>query len=411
MCCSEKDKPYTDTQTYNLKNLTVGQWYNSAPMQSVRHQIHSDQQLPQCRGCYREEAHGYESRRIRENFKSVIFTEQSFERSYQQSPMHSAFEHSVSNGTTDRLPIDWHVDLGNECNLACKMCEPRASSTISQKYVKWGLIKETANANWTQDEASWENFKTSVQSVPNINRIHFMGGEPLLNKRFPELLKFFLEIGMQSTSISFVTNGTIIKPDVIELLKQFRSCDIEVSLESIHHNNHYIRQMSSTDRVIANILQLKAMQTDTFKIVLRSVPQLLNVNNYDQYLTWAWNNQLPVQGIPLIHPDYLQISVLPKALRQQFKTQYVKLINELESHKSNISTLAVGRNVGNLEQMLIRECNSVISMLDADEPANVTELRQQLCEWMTRWDKEYDYDAREFYPEYAEFFKSIGYNV
>ena len=404
-CCSERHPPHHEPDKFNLHNITIDKWYNSLPMQQIRNQIKSSQKLSQCQGCYREENVGHESRRIKENFKSVIFTEQSFDRSYEQSPMFSDFE----SNTTTRLPIDWHVDLGNECNLACKMCNPHASSKISSMFTKWKLINESANRNWTLDPVAWDNFLKNISLVPNLNRMHFMGGEPLLNKRFPELLDHLIQNNQKSVTISFVTNGTIINPNLIDKLKQFRSCDIEVSLESVSNNNHYIRQGSDTDTVLKNIKFLSDQQTDQFHVVLRSVPQLLNINNYDQYILYAWNNQLPVQSIPLIEPDYLQISVLPIGLRQKFIQRYVDVKNKIAP--SDIKTLATGRNVGALNIQLRRECDAMIAMLTAPEPDNVQELRQRLSQWLMRWDQEYRLNAYDHYPEYREFLNDIQYTI
>jgi len=407
MCCSEKSTIHNDTVKYNIKNMTVTQWFTEEPLTVIRDTIRGDTPLPQCRGCYQEERNGYESRRIKENFKSVIFTERAFGRSYQQSPMRAAFENPIG----DRKPIDWHVDLGNECNLACKMCRPEASSKISSLYTKWKLIDESANRNWTSDAVAWQNFLDSIMSVPNLNRLHFMGGEPLLNKKFIPLLDFLLEHKRNDISISFVTNGTIVSSELIDRLQQFRSCDVEVSLESVNSNNHYIRQGRGdvTQQVMSNIKWLVEQQTDTFHVVLRSVPQLLNINNYDQYIKWAWDMQLPIQGIPLIRPDYLQISVLPLTLRKTFIPQYQAVKDSIVP--SGITALATGRSTGTLDVTLRRECDAMIAMLSAPEPDNVLELRQQLSEWLMRWDQEFDLDARDYYPEYREFLNAIQYRL
>jgi MoaA/NifB/PqqE/SkfB family radical SAM enzyme len=406
-CCSEKQAPHTDPQTYNLKTMSVVDWYNSNPIKKVREQIKGQDPLSMCVGCYREEATGYESRRIKENFKTIIFTEQAFDRSYQQSTFIDDFEKDDNN--TDRLPIDWHIDFGNECNFACKMCNPRASSKISAFYTKWQLQSTSANKNWTQDEQSWENFKVSLLSVKNLNRLHFMGGEPLLNKKFTILLDFLIE-NKPDISLSFVTNGTFITDTLIEKLKRFRSCDVEVSLESIHSNNDYIRQGADTRLILQNIQKLKQAESDTFKVVLRSVPQLLNVNNYDEYIKYAWDNQISIQGIPLINPAYLQISVLPKSIKEKLIPKYQQLKDTIVVDKE-FNTIITGRNVGGLAQQLRRECDAIIAMLSAPEPINVEELRQQLCTWLMRWDREYHLDAREYYPEYSEFLDEIQYSV
>jgi sulfatase maturation enzyme AslB (radical SAM superfamily) len=404
-CCSERHPPHKEPNKYNIKNMPLAEWYQASPLMDMRHSIKSSNKLTQCIGCYQEESIGYESRRIKENFKSVIFTKQAFDKSYIQSPMYRDFE----TEEITKLPIDWHVDLGNECNLACKMCNQNASSKISSIFKKWDLITETANSNWTQDPVAWQNFLDSIMSVPNLNRLHFMGGEPLLNKKFLELLNFLLDNNRQSMSISFVTNGTITNQQIVDRLLKFRSCDIEVSLESIHPNNHYIRQGSETANVIDTIMWLYQQQSDTFHVVLRSVPQLLNINNYDQYIAWAWQLGLPIQGIPLIEPAYLQVSVLPAELRKTFVNQYQLVRDSIPP--SEIQELSTGRNTGALNTLLRKECDAMIAMLLAPEPDNVAELQTQLADWLMRWDREFKLDAREYYPEYVDFLNDIQYRV
>jgi sulfatase maturation enzyme AslB (radical SAM superfamily) len=406
LCCSEREQPHTDPIKYNIKNMTVGQWYNSVPMQAKRQAIHGAESINGCRDCYKEEAHGHESRRIRENFKTVIFTEQAFDRSYQQSPMRDAFA-----TVTDRQPVDWHIDLGNECNLACKMCYPRASSKISSIYQKWQLIDATANRNWTADDQAWESFKTSILETKHLNRLHFMGGEPMLSKRFIELLDFLIAQGRTNISVSFVSNGTMVYNEIVARLKQFRSCDIEISIESIKDNNHYIRQGSLTADVKRTILELAQHQSDTFNIVLRTVPQLLSINNYDELIRWALQHKLAIQSIPLTEPDYLQISVLPLEIRTRLMSKYTELLAQLNELVPNRIGLTTGRNTANIESMLARHTETVINMLSAPEPDNAADLRQQLTQWLTRWDREFGLDARQFYPEYTEFLTQYGYQV
>ena len=411
VCCSEKGKPYAHSQSaqFNIKNMGIAEWYNSDTMKQVRAKIRSDQPIPECRGCYHEEKHGYESRRIKENFKSVIFTEQSFQKSYEQSTGYDAFEHT---GDAE-MPIDWHVDLGNECNLACKMCNPNASSIIANQYKKWDLLTQPINVNWTRDTRTWNRFLTDLVQIKKLNRVHFMGGEPTLSKRFPEFLQYMLNNNRNDISVSFVTNGTIINENIIELLQQFRTCDIEVSIESIRDNNHYIRQGKGkvTDEVIKNILYLKSLQNDRLHVILRSVPQLLNVNNYDQYIQWAYQNQLPISGIPLIQPKHYQISVLPLAIRQSFIPQYENLLNLIDSNNTEPSGVSTGRNVGALSTQLTREVNSIVNMLNAPEPDDVEKLRADLVADMLRWDRVYQLDALAVYPEYRDFLIQYGYKL
>lgn len=412
-CCSEKHRPYLDEQwsTYNLSKMTVDQWHNSIPIKDLRVAITGDEKLSLCQGCYEQENVGYESRRIKENFKSVIFTEQAFDKSYRQSPWFDRFDRAPLK--EDQLPpSDWHIDLGNECNLSCKMCRPIASSQLAAKYISWNIPFERRK-NWTNDETSWNNFITSVDNS-NINRLHFMGGEPLISKRLYQIVDYLLEKNRTDISVSFVSNGTKIDLELVDKLKQFRSCDIEISLESIDRNNDYIRQGlgNITETVKNNINILSALQTDNFKIVLRSVPQLLNINNYDQYIIWAWREKLAVQGIPLDSPRYLSIPVLPTNIRQSLIKQYqqAKALIQNEASRS-FTSLATGRDTSRLDIQLIKECDGMINILNKPEPDDVHALREELARWLMRWDKEFDLNAYDFYPEYTDFLKSIGYEV
>ena len=73
------------------------------------------------------------------------------------------------------------------------------------------------------------------------------------------------------------------------------------------------------------------------------------------------------------------------------------------------SSLATGRDISNLEQQLLRETNAVINSLNAESDSDVDYQRQQLAKWLFKWDQEYKFNATEYYPEYADFFTSIGY--
>ena len=78
---------------------------------------------------------------------------------------------------------------------------------------------------------------------------------------------------------------------------------------------------------------------------------------------------------------------------------------------SGITTLATGRSTGTLDITLRRECDAMIAMLSAPEPDNVIDLRQQLAEWLIRWDQEFNLNAFDYYPEYTEFLNDIQYRV
>jgi sulfatase maturation enzyme AslB (radical SAM superfamily) len=400
-CCSESRPPQL---TQNLKTTSIVQWYNSNSMQDFRKRILGNEFLDECSSCYSEEANGLESRRIKENFKTGIFTEQAFDRSFDQSPWNKHFKES-----TNKVPIDWHIDFGNECNLACKMCYPQASSRIAGYYKTWGIDTLPTQKNWTNDPESWKRFLENLNKIDRLHRVHVMGGEPLLSKKFKEFIDFILE-HKKSVSLSFVTNGTLLDNSIINKLSEFKQVDIEVSIESIHNNNHYIRQGSDTSQVLDNIEKLK--QNKTFNVILRSVPQLLNVNNYFDYILYALKNRISIQSIPLTKPNYLAINILPWEIRQQLIEKYNIVKQQIiDSNINTFKTITTGRDTSRLEIQLVRECNTIINMLQSNNPDNVEDLRYQLIEWLQRWDRVYNLNALNYYPEYKDFFEYYGYKI
>lgn len=412
-CCSEDHRPYNNglTQEFNILKMTVADWHNGQPMKQLRKDISGDSQLSMCKICHTDEQYGFESRRIKENFKTVIFTKDAFDKSFVQSSWHSRFT-SACNNVDQAAPIDWHVDLGSECNLACKMCNPDASSRIFNYHKKWNIIQEGKVENWTTNSTAWDNFLKSIDQTPNLNRLHFMGGEPMLSKRFKEALDYLIDKGRTNVSISFVTNSTIFDQALIDKLKKFKSADMEISLEAIEDNNHYLRQGSDTKTVLAIIENLISQQSETFHIVMRSVPQLLSINNYHKYIKWAYQKRVAIQSIPLIKPRFMSIRVLPYVLRQSFIDNYTQVIDYIKQNPCNqFATLATGRDVSKLDIQLIAECNSIINLLNQPAFDDNEQLTQELAKHLIKWDHEFDLNAYDFYPEYAEFFKNIGYAV
>ena len=406
MCCSEKEKPYSETERYNLIDMPIDEWYNSDAARSFRIQILGDIPILACRACYSEEAVGYESRRIKENFKSTLFTEQAFDKSYQQSQWLDRFEDSRSTGHTDQLPIDWHVDFGNECNLACKMCNPNASSAIATVLRRNSNSKINPKVSWTNNQSAWNNFIRAVDAIP-IRRIHVMGGEPVMIKRYHEFIDYLIAKERFEISLSFVTNGTIINQTLIDKLKLFKNVDIEISIEAIDHVNNYIRQGSEISNLIDNIENIIKQQDSKLQLVLRTVPQLLNISRYVDLIRYAWNNRLIIEGIPLMRPSFMAINVLPWDYRQQLIAGFLELKDEIAAN-IQFKSVQNGRALGNLPSKLVRECDAMIGLLHESTPDNVKDLRQQLVEHCMFWDKEYDLDINDI-SELAGMFKEWGY--
>jgi pyruvate-formate lyase-activating enzyme len=407
ICCQEAHRLYSTAETqYNIATMSIAEWFNSDPVRDFRKKLLADKQASECSRCYIEERHNGQSRRIRANQKSVIFT-QAFDESFEQSPGRKYF---VESGLTTTQPIDLHVDLGNYCNLACKMCNAQASSTIASQLVKWGQIenKQYLGLDWTQDNKVWNKFCKELVSIPNLNNIHFMGGETLLTDRLDELVDYLIDNNRLDVCLSFVTNGTVFKPELIKKLSQFRRVGIEISIEAVDEHNAYQRQGTDTKLVLSNIKQYQELCNGTsVTVTLRPAPSLLTIGYLPGLLKYAIDNKLIIKSNLCYDPDFLFSGILPRNVKQLYLGQYQDIIAELNS-----TAIATDYNASNPVNYLLvakEQLQMYVSLLESPTPDNSDELLEKMVKHCSKWDKAYQLDARQLYPEFKEIFDKYGY--
>lgn len=409
ICCIEDHKLYHNhDQQYNIATMSIAEWYNSEPVKKFRQGIYGDSQLSPCRGCYLEEQHGGHSRRLKENQKSVIFA-QAFDHSYNQSPGRAHFEYS-STGITDTMPIDLHVNLGNFCNLACKMCSREASTTIASQEVKWGMMesKQYLGVDWTQNSTTWNSFKQQLLKIQGLNNIHFMGGETLLTDRVEDLVDTMTEHKKFDLCFSFVTNGTVFKPALLDKLKKFKRVGIEVSIETVTAHNAYQRQGTDTALVLANIANyLKWCNGSSITVTLRSAPSLLSIGYYHTLLQYALDQRLLIKSNLCYSPRFLYAVNLPAAVKHQYAGAYENLIATLNSVSTGQDFNASDPN--NYQHVVKQEAKMCLHLLAQPEPADIAQQLRAMVDHCRRWDRVYGLDARVLYPELADVWDAYGY--
>ena len=386
--------------------MSIAEWFNSEPVRHFRQGVLGNHPVSACTRCYQEESMGGNSRRIKSNQKSVIFR-QAFSDSFEQSPGRRHFDEL---GITNTHPIDIHVDLGNYCNLACKMCNPQASSTIASQQVKWGIesSRQYLGTDWTQDEAVWNSFLQQLLTIPNLNNIHFMGGETLLTKRFEDLVDHMIAHDRLDLCFSFVTNGTVFRPELMAKLKRFRRVGIEVSIETVDAHNAYQRQGTDTDLVMANLARYQDVCNGTnITLTVRPAVSALTIGYFPGLLQHCLDHGLIVKSLLVIKPAYLDAAILPAKVKQQYIKNYQALIAKLDTIQVPVDYNTSDPN--NTATIVKEQAQMYINVLSASEPDNSDELRRQMVDHCRRWDQVYGYDARALYPELTEVWDRYGY--
>jgi sulfatase maturation enzyme AslB (radical SAM superfamily) len=356
-----------EAKKYNVHSMTIDEWVVGQHQEIARHNKLNGVSEPLCGMCYHEESIGSVSKRVRENLRSDI----------QPLRFYETFDKDYFQNLKPTIN-SYHISLGNECNLACRICGPTASSKIAVAEIKAGTYNGPARMNWTEDEAAWNHVVSTICNTPNLKFVHLIGGETLLNPKFENLIDQLLKANKTDIYLGFTTNGTIFNQSLMEKLNAFRHVDVGISIECMGTLNDLIRQGSNTQLVLDNIdLYLKHRKEGHVYVTVRPVPSALSVHTLDDLYKWCISRKLDVMTNILTRPDYLQISQLPTDIKENLIEQYNKWV-----HSDPAPINSNPRDPTWFKQHIDNEIKSIITaLLQPNNPTLTEKLYQKLSLW------------------------------
>ena len=284
--------------------------WNGAEVVELRRALARGEQPALCRECWHTEAVGA---------RSLRQTKTDDWRAGHLNPERQAPDDLVA-ATDFRLgrgPASVQLDVGNLCNLACRMCNAGASSRIQRDLVhsSWtgrGAGSGARHHGWYSEPAGLDR---AMALLADAEQLHVIGGEPAL---IPDVARLFERIVDQGLAprlqLSLHTNATVLQPDWLPLLPHFRSVVFYVSLDGAGEVYQYIRYPARWERVAANVLALQAMPH--IEVRAHIVVQNLNVVGLTDLLHWLDHHGIEYAPHLLDTPARLRPAVLPQAARQ-----------------------------------------------------------------------------------------------
>ena len=122
------------------------------------------------------------------------------------------------------------------------------------------------------------NFYVQVEEwLPGVNKLYFIGGEPLTIERVYWIMEKCVEMGIaKDIELVFNSNMTNIQKRFLDLIEQFKNVLMCISVDAYGHENEYIRGASHWSKVEENLRKYCA--SDVIGTVLfRPVIQIYNV--------------------------------------------------------------------------------------------------------------------------------------
>ena len=204
--------------------------FNTSPyLTQLREKFNQGERPTECHRCWRVEDLGHESRR------------QSTIKFFNTTSREIKLE-SLDHSTT------W------ACNLACVPCGPYNSSTWATEL----NLNHSELANLGRKFQKHNEFKDQLD-YQHIRKLHFNGGEPLLNNEQLLILeKLDKQQVLNQTTISYNTNGTIMPTDrLIEFWKKAKLVKLFFSIDAIGEAFDYIRYPAQWTEVSNNLISMK----------------------------------------------------------------------------------------------------------------------------------------------------------
>lgn len=248
---------------------------------SLRQSSLAGEYIAGCEKCYYEESLGKES--LRQKFNK---------------------EYNCNNVELEYLEIGFD----NICNLTCDGCWEEFSSAWSKE-------------KFPSKKTMWIKSSTDITAIPNsINKVLFLGGEPLMTNRHYKFLKLIND--PSRVEIIYNTNGTFLLDfQTVEKLKEFKQVVFILSIDGYGELNDRVRTGSSWSDILKFIEQIKSLgfilEVNTV-IHINNWHGIVELSNFIKTLNVKWTTNA------LTYPTNLSVRNISN------KNDFVELINDTD---------------------------------------------------------------------------------
>ena len=226
----------------------------------------------------------------------------------------------------------YHEETLGKKSLRQEFNETYDTESIGLKYLEIGfdnICNLTCDGCWGEFSSAWANIEnpqvskklnilqtSKLTEIPDsIERIVFLGGEPLMTNKH---IKFLKKLKHPSKiSVTYYTNGTFLfKEKDIEVLNQFKNINIILSIDGYAELNEKVRSGSKWKDILNFIAQIKST---SFDFTIHSVIHLNNWFGFKELANFVKSVEINWTTNILTYPKKLDIINLSDAEKNQLK--------------------------------------------------------------------------------------------
>jgi hypothetical protein len=307
--CCMVEKDFNTLSGHNGDNWssttkTIQEVFNNPWAEKLRNNLRKGIRDPNCTKCWREEDAGRASMRVRDN------------------------NHWKNESLEGLARIE--LNLGNLCNIKCKTCGPRVSSSwLSEGYWQSQSVKtfkeyaenhKIYSQSFDDDSPFWPDLEANLGTFRDMK---FYGGEPFMSKKMWRVLKLAVDNDFsKNIELSYATNGTL-WPEETALFNKFKKTGLIFSIDGIGKQFESMRYLAKWDVVQENMNRAIALRGNQNIISLGWCITLSALNIYylpEILAEWEsnWKDKRLGYYLNLVHlPTYFSLVNLPNNVKEK----------------------------------------------------------------------------------------------
>lgn len=359
MCCmcvyNAGGRLFTGDKAENIMETDIDDVRNHPTYVELRKSMLAGEKHDLCKLCWDEEALG--GRHSKRQGQQVIY----------RDVLEKILDKGDPTGHIDNteFPVQYlDLRLGNLCNLACRSCGPGDSSlwleylgydkfTIAHRPGTYHITNENKVYKIKEDDFNYwkkDEFETFLHKVlPNVNRIYFTGGEPLINKRHYEILDYCIEKGFaKNINLEYNTNGTTLNKNLLEQWRHFKFVDVCWSIDAMGDLANYVRYPSDWKVIERNMRMFDEIDIPHLRGSTNATVGIFNVMHLPEFSTWFHKQKFKkfrpnLNWHRLVFPIVYNVQILPAETKKMITDYYDDFIAksdvpDIKYHIYNIIT-------------------------------------------------------------------------
>ena len=276
-------------------------------------------------------------------------------------PLAKAYE----NFPVNPMPSLMEIELSNQCNLECIMCNGLLSSGIRKNREKKPPLPQLF------DETFNEQMK---DFIPHLTELRVNGGEPFAQKILLDLLDIISEI-KPDLKVNIATNGTVYNKRVQKILD---NCNIHlnISIDSLKSKRYeQIRVNGKFDILMKNFeIFKKYCHNNNRDLSIMVNPMSINWDEMVEFVKFTQVHRTNLWYNTVLYPHHLTIRNLPaekiKIILDNLKNELllVKRFRNYEKAKHLVYNQIQNWYLDAISEMDIPKFNEQGALMQDEEP-------------------------------------------